>query len=284
MSKLLHFAVLVTVAALLACSNSETTPVPTNSAAPAAMPVPSPKSEPTATAMSTPTPETMATPDPTPTKAPTATPEPAPTPGPEVMPEPAGATGAIAPLRMDDPEAFLAGLPDAERSCVSENSDPQALMALLGAPELASPDEAEQLIQCLEDETLMRLFLTGLIGQAGTLSEETSECIRGGFSGFDLRSMMLTSATGGDEGAAMAGGMAAFFLTLSCLDEDEWAAAAPALDMAPGDRETLQCVLEALGGPEGVAAALQPAGGGPPAAFFEAAMGCGMPMGASPGG
>ena len=42
----------------------------------------------------------------------------------------------------------------------------------------------------------MRLFLTGLIGQAGTLSEETSVCIRRGFSGFDLRSMMLASATG----------------------------------------------------------------------------------------
>ena len=154
-------------------------------------------------------------------------------------------------------------------------------MALLGAPELASPDEAEQLIQCLEDETLMRLFLTGLIGQAGTLSEETSECIRGGFSGFDLRSMMLSSAAGGDEDTGMAGGMAAFVLTLSCLDEDEWAAAAPALDIAPGDRETLQCVLEALGGPEGVAASLQPAGGGPPAAFFEAAMdaGCRMKVG-----
>ena len=148
-----------------------------------------------------------------------------------MIPEPAGARGAIAPLRMDDPEAFLAGLSDAEQSCVSENSDPQALMALLGVPELASPDEAEQLIQCLEDETLMRLFLTGLIGQAGTLSEETSVCIRGGFSGFDLRSMMLTSATGGDEGAAMAGGMAAFFLTLSCLDEDEWARRRP----GPGD-------------------------------------------------
>ena len=192
------------------------------------------------------------------------------------MPEPAAATGVIDPLRMDDPEAFLAGLSDAERSCVPENSDPQALMALAGAPELASPDEAEQLIQCLEDETLMRLFLTGLIGQTGTLSEETSECVRRGFSGFDLRSMMLASATGGDEGAGMAGGMAAFFLTLSCLDEDEWAAAAPALDVAPGDRETLQCVMEALGGPEGVAAGLQPAGGDPPAAFFEAAMGCGM--------
>ena len=290
MSKLLHFAILVMAAALLACSNPAPTSVPTNSAAPAVTPVPSPMSESTAMPMSTPTPETMATPvsspapettavpDPAPTTAPTATPEATPTPEPEVMPEP------IIPMRMDDPEAFLAGLPDAERSCVSENSDPQALMALLGAPELASPDEAEQLIQCLEDETLMRLFLTGLIGQAGTLSEETSACIRGGFSGFDLRSMMLTSATGGDEEAGMAGGMAAFILTLSCLDEDEWAAAAPALEMAPGDRETLQCVMEALGGPEGVAAALQPAGGGPPAAFFEAAMGCGMPMGASPGG
>ena len=265
MSKLLHFAVLVTAAALLACSNSAPTPGTTNTPAPAATPVPSP------------TPETMAAPDPAPTTAPTETPEPAPTPEPEVTPEPAAATGAIAPLRMDDPEAFLAGLSDAERSCVPENSDPQALMALLGAPELASPDEAEQLIQCLEDETLMRLFLTGLIGKAGTLREETSECIRRGFSGFDLRSMMLTSAAGGDEEADMAGGMAAFFLTLSCLDEDEWAAAAPALDMAPGDREALQCVMEALGGPEGVAAALQPAGGGPPAAFFEAAMGCGMP-------
>ena len=207
-------------------------------------------------------------------------------PEPEVTPEPATATatGAITPLRMDDPEAFMAGLSDAEQSCISENSDPQALMALMGAPELAPPAEAEQFIQCLEDETLMRLFLTGLIGQAGTLSEETSACIRGGFSEFDLRSMMLTSATGGDEGAAMAGGMAAFLLTLSCLDEDEWAAAAPALEMAPGDRETLQCVMETLGGPEGIAAALQPAGGGPPTAFFEAAIGCGMSMGASPGG
>ena len=130
MSKLLHFAALVTVAALLACSNSAPTPGTTNTPAPAATPVPSP------------TPETMAAPGPAPTTAPTANPGPAPTPEPEVTPEPAAATGAIAPLRMDDPEAFLAGLSDAERSCVSDNSGPQALMALTGAPELASPDEA----------------------------------------------------------------------------------------------------------------------------------------------
>ena len=281
MSKLLNCAILVTVAALLACSNSAPTPVPANAPAPAATPAPSPTSESMAMPMPTPTSETMTTAPsvPAPTPEPTSTPKSAPTPEPKVMPEPAAASGTIAPLRMDAPEAFLAGLADSEQSCVSENLDPQELMALLGAPEMASPDEAEQFLQCLEDETLMRLFLTGLIGQAGTLSEETSACIRGGFSGFDLRSMMLASATGGDEEAGMTGGMAAFVLTLSCLDEDEWAAAAPALEMAPGDRETLQCVMEALGGPEGVAAALQPAGGGPPTAFFEAAMGCGMPMG-----
>ena len=123
----------------------------------------------------------MAAPGPAPTHgAHGKHPSPAPTPKPEVMPEPAEATGAIAPLRMDDPEAFLAGLSDVRSGPASRKTrNPQALMALLGAPELASPDEAEQLIQCLEDETLMRMFMTGLIGQAGTLSEETSECIRG---------------------------------------------------------------------------------------------------------
>ena len=282
MSKLIYCAVLVTVAALVACSNPEPAPVPANTAAPAATSMPAPMPEPTAMPEPTETPE----PTPAPTPEPTATPEPTPTPEPEATAEPATATatGAITPLRMDDPEAFLAELSDAEQSCVSENSDPQVTMALTGTSELVFPDEAEQLIQCLEDETLTRLFLTGLIGQAGTLSEGTSTCIRGGFSGFDLRSMMLAEATGEDAESAMPGGMSAFLLILSCLDEDEWAEAAPALDMEPGDRETLQCILEALSGPEGVAAALQPAGEGPPTAFFEAATGCGMAMGVSPGG
>lgn len=54
----------------------------------------------------------------------------------------------------------------------------------------------------------------------------------------------------------MIGSMSAFMLTLSCLNEEEWQAAAPALGMNPGDRERLQCVLEELGGPRGMAALL----------------------------
>ena len=200
MAKLLHCATLVTVAALLACSNS------------------------------------------TPTPAPATTPEPT-------------ATGGIAPLRLDDPEAFLAELSDAERSCISEDSDPQGLVDLKGSPHLASPE----LIQCLEDETLMRLFLTEVTREAGTLSEERSMCIRAGFSGIDLQSVMLASATGGDELAALADHMTSSFLALSCLDDGDWEAV---IGTAAGERERelerQQCLLEELGGPERLAAAMIP--------------------------
>ena len=89
-----------------------------------------------------------------------------------------------------------------------------------------------QLITCLEDETLLRIFLTEFIGEANPLTLETSECLRTGFEGIDLRSMML-AGTEGDEQAAMAGGMAAFTMTLACLSEEEWLAIAPAMGMDP---------------------------------------------------
>ena len=259
MSKLLHCAILVTVAALLACSNPEPTPAPTNMPAPAATSMPDPTPAPTATPMPSPTPEPTATSVPAPTPAPTATPMPTTTLEPAAMLEQATTTGGITPLRLDDPEALLAELSDAERSCISENSDPRGLVDLKGSPHLASPG----LIQCLDDETLMRLFLTEPIRMAGTLSEESSMCIRAGFSGIDLQSIMLASATGNDEAAALAGNMTAFFLFLSCLGDDDWEALT---GTGPGERErdmeSMQCVLEELGGPEGLAAAMIPTEGG----------------------
>ena len=271
MSKLLHCAILVTVSALLACSNSTPTPAPTNKLAPTAT-----------TSMPSPTPAPTATTSmPSPTPAPTATPVPAPTPEPQVTPEPATATGGIALLRLDDPEAFLAELSDAERSCISEDSDPRGLVDLRGSPHRASPG----LIQCLEDETLMRLFLTGLIRMAGTLSEESSMCIRAGFSGVDLQSIMLASATGGDEVAALAGNITAFLLAFSCLDDEDWEALT-GKGPGPGEREreleSMQCLLEELGGPEGLAAAMIPTEGGEAdPAFLAAIFKCKPP---SPGG
>ena len=172
----------------------------------------------------------------------------------------------------------MSELSDAEQSCLAGNVDPQQVMALLGGgPDLVSPEETTALIQCLEDETLLRLFLTGLIGQTGPLSAESSACVRSGFTSFDLRSVMLATPAEPDEAAAMAGSMAGFLLTLSCLNDEEWQAVGPSLGMGADDRDGLQCVLTELGGPEGLAAALQP-GAGPPTAFSEASAACNPQM------
>ncbi len=178
----------------------------------------------------------------------------------------------------------MSDLSGAEQSCLLGNVDSQRLMALLSGPEFASPEETVEFVQCLEDETLLRLFLTGLIGQTRSLSEETSTCVRSGFADFDLRATMLSSASGpGGEEAAMVGSMAGFFLTLSCLNEEEWRIASPTLGLGPDDREGVQCVTNELGGPEGVAAALQ-SDAGPPTAFISAAMACNLQMMEEPPG
>ena len=170
----------------------------------------------------------------------------------------------------------MAELSQVELSCIAESGDPQGSLTVLQAPELASQEEVEDLLLCLRDGTVLRLFLSGLVGPIGPLSGETSACLRAGFTGVDLRAMMLAGVAAGEEAQVMADGMAAFLLAISCLNEDEWAIAAPALGMALEDRETLQCVMRELEGPAGVADALQPADGGPPLAFFAAAIGCGM--------
>ena len=189
------------------------------------------------------------------------------------MPEPVA--GGIAPLLMDDPTAIASELTESELTCLAGTAETGRLLQLFVSPDLASPEEQTQLIGCLEDETLLRMFLTGFIGGTGLLSEETSACIRIGMEGVDLRSVMLAGTAGGEE-AAMIGGMSALFLTVGCLNEEEFEVAGPALGMSPEDRESQMCAMEKLGGPEGIAAVL---GSGDEAALmilFGAAMECGV--------
>ena len=201
---------------------------------------------------------------------------------PEVTPE--DGVSVIAPLSMEDPAAFISKLSSTEQSCISTNVDPQQLAAMLSGSD-AAPEGAEEVIQCFEDETLLRMFITGLISLDTPLSEETSSCIRGGLEGIDLRSMM-SGAAEGNEQAAMVGSMSAFMLTLSCLNDEEWVAASAATGMDPGDREDLQCVMGQLGGPEGMAQALQSEDGNGVIDILTAALGCGLQleMESGPGG
>ena len=285
MPKLMYFALFISLTTLLACSGPEKSPSQTAVAqnqalAPAAESIPAPITAPVETMAEDPVPaeDPAQAESPIPTGDPTTAlvEEPAPTDPPlEITPEP----GMLAPINLNDPEAFMSQLSNAEQSCISENGDPRQLLMMMGGPGPGSPQDAQELIPCLGEETLLRLFLTGLTGQTEPLSAETSTCVRSGFQDFDIATVLLSSSMGhGGEAAAMMGSMAGFVLTLSCLNEEEWQMASHRLDLRPDDRESLQCVTSKLGGPAGLAAALQPRDGEPPTAYTKAATACGLQM------
>ena len=191
--------------------------------------------------------------------------------------------GPLTPLNLSDPLAAAAELSETELVCLAGAADMARLMEIFSAPDLATPEEQAKIFDCLEDESLLRIFLTDIIEAAGSLSLETSTCIRSGMEGVDLATAMR-AGTAGDEEAAMIGGMSAMIVTMSCLNEEEWQAAAPALGAQPGERENLQCVMEKLGGPEGMAATLAAGDENSMMTFFGAVGECGLQMGGPPEG
>jgi hypothetical protein len=190
---------------------------------------------------------------------------------------------AITPLRLDDPVAIAGELSESELTCLAGVAEIGRLMEIFSAPEQASAEEQTKLLRCMENETLLRIFLTEIMESSGPLSVETSKCIRTGMEGVDLPTAMLAGAAG-EEGAAMADGMSALVLTLMCLNEDEWEGAAAGLGVPTGERENLQCVLDELGGPEGFAKTLSAGDEGSFAALFGAIMKCGVQIEGGPGG
>ena len=300
MSKLLYCALFIALTTLLACSGPETGPSATT--APVEAPAPESIPAPTTAPVEAPAAESIPAPTTAPVEAPASTeiPAPASTPIPTEMPVPTAAppettpeSGTLVPIAMNSPEAFMSQLSRGEQSCISETGDPGQVLMLMSGPGPGSPQDAQdaqdvqnaqELVRCLGDETLLRLFITGLTGQTGPLSAETSTCVRRGFQDFDIAAVLLSSSMGpGGEGAAMMGGMAGLVLTLSCLNEEEWRIASPRLGLGPDDRESLQCVTSQLGGPEGLAAAIQPRDGGPPTAYINAAAACGLQTAGPPG-
>ena len=289
MLKLLSCAVFFLLAVSLACAGSTPMPVPTATLAPTptSAPAATPTPAPTPTVAGTVLPVPTATLAPTPTSAPAATPTPAPTPTatPPVDDgdRKADSASALSPLDTTDPRAFLSGVSDAEQACLSGQIDPRRLMLVVGTPELAKEEDRAILIGCLEHETLLRLFLTPVLDQAGPLSVESSACIRDAFADADLAALITAAGAGADEGseAAMVGAMTGLFAILSCLSTDEFQAAGPALGMGPDDYQGFKCVLDALGGPEELAALMQP-DAGPPLTFFSAAMACNLQLSGEP--
>ena len=266
MPKLLYCALFISLTTLLACSGTETSPSPTAGAqnqalAPAAASIPAPTTAPVEIPAEAPAQaesQTTAL-----VEAPAQTDAP-----PEIL----------NPINMKDPKAFMPELSGDEQSCLSENGDPQQLLMLVNSPYLASPEERDALAGCLENETLLNIFLKGFTDQAGPMSSDTSACVSAGFQNLDLQAMMLTDPEGPDKEAGVVQVMAGIIIVLACLDEPEWQTASQTLDLPPNGREALLCVMNKLGGPEGIVASLESKEGEPPTAFFSAATECGLTM------
>ena len=234
--------------------------------------------EPTATAELTSTPApTQVPPSPTPTV-------PFPVAPPSAV---VGDTKPLAPLSMNDAGAFLMDLSEEERTCVSGAVGPDQLAALIDNPESADEADRSALLSCLEHDTRLRLLLTGVLSTTGPLSAESSECLRDSYADTDLQTLLSTIASPSDPGSpdesAEVAAMVTFMVSLSCLNEDEFQVAAPAMGIAPGEYEGFQCVLEKVGGQDAMTALLTPAGEFP-VALFQAAAECQLQLSGPPPG
>ncbi len=267
MSKLLTITAFLVLVVLLACSNPTATPLPTSAPAPTATLAPT--AEPTPTLM----PE------------PTAVPQTPPAPGDSGEEKMDSESGGLVPFA--DPDSFLTEISKAEEDCLSGAIGADRLEMLAANPMQASDEESNAMMGCMGHDTLLRLFLTGILNETGTLSVESSRCIREAFADIDLASIMqppMKSGSGLEQDpAAQISAFIGMFSTLACLNEEEWAAAGPVFDLAPEDREGLHCVLDELGGPEELAALMDPQAG-PPIALFAAAESCNLSMFQDPSG
>ena len=171
--------------------------------------------------------------------------------------------------------------------CLSDNIPSDRLAVLATTPELATEAEREAFIGCLEHDTRLRLLLTPVLNATGPLSVESSACMRRSYADTDIAALMSSVAvdagTGPEAEAAMAQGMVTFFVSLSCLNEEEFQTASVAMGLAPGERENFLCVLDQVGGQDALAALLIPSAEFP-AELFQAAFGCQFQMGGPPPG
>ena len=273
------FIILLFLATLAGCSDPTPAQAPTTAAAPVVAPSLTPAA-----------PEPSETPLPVPTETPgpgaATTPLPANTLEPEGTEAPLRATSepetlppgdVITPLDLSDSKAALSRLSKPEISCLEQAAGPGRLHQILRDVRVPVPEEEAWIVACLGDETLTGVFLAMLLGDSGPLSQETSACLRTDFEWVDLREFMTEGIRGREQddraGAIFLSG---YFTAIACLNQEEWDATATVLGLNPGDQESIQCFLEAVGGPETLTATLEGTDEAGSVSLYPAMMGCGL--------
>ena len=209
-------------------------------------------SDPTPAPTNTPAPEPTSTQAPTSTPRPTATPKPAPT-EPAYAPGGESGQGAITPLRLDDPQAVTSEISDSELACLGGTSGIGRLSRIVSGIDESTPQELTQILGCLQNEIILRMFLGGVIRDRAPLILETGACIRDALGGIDLPSAMLAATLGNEQNDMIVVGV---FVTIVCLNDEEWETAATVANVDPDTKEALLCRLEEIIGIEGKLTAL----------------------------
>ena len=240
MLKLLFPIIVANLITLLACTGAAPAPEATETPAPsliaaAAPAVPANTPEPEATATSTARPTGL----PTATSAPaiSATPQSTSTPTPD---------GRLTRIVIEDSRSLQSALSEAELGCTGD--DPEELARLLAAPGPESREEQVRLLNCLHDETLVRIYVSAFVPGPKPLSLATSHCVREALAIIQPRSILMAGIEG-DPGRATALSMVGMMGALVCLNDEEWSALAPMTVMGQQDRAGMQCLMEELGGP-----------------------------------
>ena len=280
MLKLPLWTALVILTALLACGGQTPTPGGAVATVPA-----SAGAATSATRQTTPAPEQSETPRPAPTATPrpgaATTPLPANSPTPEVTSEPTPApreespNKAITPLMLDDPQTVASEISDSELACLGGTSDIGRLSRIFSGIDESTPQELTEILGCLQDEIILRMFLGGVIRDPAPLSLETGACIRDALEGIDLRSAMLAATLGNEQNHTIVAGI---FVTIACLNDEEWETAATVANVDPDTKAALLCRLEEIDGIEGITAALEAGDEGKLTALLEEMTGCELEM------
>ena len=176
---------------------------------------------------------------------------------------------------MDDPETLASELSESETACLAGTADAERLGRILYGTEESTPEELNAILGCLQDETLLRLLLSEFVQDPAPLSMETSACIRTGFEKIDLRGAMLAIVLGNEQDKMM---FASIFVTIACLNDEEWETAATVLGVDLGTRAAMMCRLEEMGGTAGLTAALEPGAEESFTALILAVTGCDLEM------
>ncbi len=258
MPKLLVLAVLLmSLSMILACTDDETSatlPATATSSPPSTLPA-TPQS-------TTPIPTPQVTPPRPPEITPTATVAAAVTHTPTPTPEghDSSRARAIAPLKVDDLQDFLSQLSPVEQTCLIDNEiGHREITQMTGLSPGGSPGTTATIIGCLQDQTILRLFLTSLVGLSEPFSVETSMCIEEGLVSLDLRQLLAPPNAEDAPVNSLALGMVAVNVSVVCMNDNEWDIYAPRLGMQPEDRKVAACLFEELGGPAKLVEAMQSA-------------------------